>query len=68
MTATEPPVAGPIAAPTAARGRRIMLVVLSMVFTLWVAGLLTMYFMTVYPQRHPPARSHLPGMAADGGR
>ena len=55
MTATEPPPAVPQLTPALMppRRRRWMLAVLWVVFALWVAALLTMYFETVYPQRHP---------------
>jgi hypothetical protein len=43
------------AAPLSATTRRskIWLVITSLVFTVWIAGLIAMYFKTVYPQRHP---------------
>jgi hypothetical protein len=44
----------PAAKPLQPRPR--MLVVLSIVFVLWVAFLLTMYFTTVYPHRQIEAR------------
>ena len=58
MPATESP---PLDAPSPplmpsvmpARRRRRILAALWVVFALWVATLLTMYFATVYPQRHP---------------
>ncbi len=61
MTATEPPPQPPTHPPTveapgphvAPRVRRRTLAVLWVVFALWVAALLAMYFGTVYPQRHP---------------
>ena len=54
-TVTDPPptVAAQTPAPAPARHRRWVLVVLWVVFALWVAALVTMYFATVYPQRHP---------------
>lgn len=33
--------------------RRKMMMVLALVYALWLAGLLVMYFTTVYPARHP---------------
>ena len=44
----------PAADPLKPRPR--MLVVLAIVFALWLAFLLTMYFTTVYPHRHIEAR------------
>ena len=41
-----PPVPKPL------KPRRSLFVVLMIVFALWVAGLLAMYFTTVYPDRH----------------
>ena len=35
------------------RWRRAILIVLWVVFALWVAALVAMYFGTVYPHRHP---------------
>jgi type VI protein secretion system component VasF len=54
-TVTDPPPAVEPHPPSlaAARHRRWVLAVLWVVFALWVAALLTMYFATVYPQRHP---------------
>ncbi len=63
MPATEPlapppPPAGAEPVPTTGslmppRRRRLIFAVLWVVFALWVAALLAMYFATVYPQRHP---------------
>jgi hypothetical protein len=41
--------------PSAAqiKSRRLLLIALSLIFALWVAMMLVMYFSTVYPQRHP---------------
>ena len=39
----------------APRRRRAILIVLWIVFALWVAALLAMYFGEVYPRRHPKA-------------
>jgi hypothetical protein len=51
MTAGNP---APTAPPT---GRsKILLIITSMVFALWIAALLVMYFKTVYPQRHPATK------------
>ena len=52
MTATEPPIVEVQPDPSALRRRRT-LAVLGVVFALWVAALVAMYFGTVYPQRHP---------------
>ena len=43
----------PVAPDMPPRRRRLLLAVLWVVFALWVAALLAMYFVTVYPQRHP---------------
>jgi len=40
--------------PRPFRPRRALFVLLMIVFVLWVAGLLTMYFTTVYPSRVSP--------------
>ena len=37
--------------------RRKLMVVLAMVYALWLAALLVMYFTTVYPARHPTESS-----------
>jgi hypothetical protein len=51
-TETPPtPAVQPVFMP--ARRRRLLLAVLSLAFVLWVAALLAMYFLTVYPRRHP---------------
>lgn len=44
------------AAPDPLKPRPRLLMVLSIVFVLWVAFLLTMYFTTVYPHRYIEAR------------
>jgi hypothetical protein len=49
-TEHQPPASNPL------QPRPRMLVVLSVVFVLWVAFLLTMYFTTVYPHRQIEAR------------
>ena len=49
-------------APTPLKPRPKLLLVLSIVFVLWVAFLLTMYFTTVYPHRHIETR---PTVTAD---
>ena len=41
-----------IPSPQPLKPRPRLLVVLSIIFALWVAGLLAMYFKTVYPYRH----------------
>ena len=55
MTQDPPPAVAPVVTPSfmPARRRRAILLVLSIVFALWVATLLTMYFREVYPRRHP---------------
>ena len=62
MTATDAPAATAAAEPAAhphappqmaPRWRRAVMGVLWVVFALWVAGLVAMYFETVYPHRHP---------------
>ena len=59
MTLTDPETAepqtpSPISRATMPpRRRRAFLAVLWVAFALWVAALVTMYFGTVYPQRHP---------------
>jgi preprotein translocase subunit SecG len=32
---------------------KILLIVTSVLFGMWIAAMLVMYFKTVYPQRHP---------------
>ena len=51
MTATEP-AAEIQTPPMAPKKRRLTMAVLWVTFALWVAALLAMYFVTVYPQRH----------------
>ena len=46
----------PSAAADPLKPRPRMLVVLAIVFALWLAFLLTMYFTTVYPHRHIESR------------
>jgi len=46
------PPAGPVGYSTDLKPRPRLLLVLSILFALWVALLLTMYFTTVYPIRH----------------
>ena len=47
-----PPQAGPITYTTAVKPQPKLLLVLSIIFGLWVALLLSMYFTTIYPIRH----------------
>ena len=35
---------------------KILLIVSSITFGLWIAAMLLMYFKTVYPQRHPATK------------
>jgi hypothetical protein len=35
------------------KSRRLLLIALSLIFALWVAMMLVMYFSTVYPHRYP---------------
>ncbi len=35
------------------KGRRGLLILFSVIFAIWAGLMLTMYFTTVYPQRHP---------------
>jgi hypothetical protein len=35
------------------KSRRRLLIALALIFALWVAMMLVMYFSTVYPHRHP---------------
>jgi hypothetical protein len=43
------------------RPRRMLMVALGMILLIWMAVLLTMYFRTVYPQRHDnPRLTHAP--------
>ena len=48
--AAPPP--GPITYTTSLKPQRKALIILSIIFALWVALLLTLYFTTVYPSRH----------------
>ncbi len=48
--ASPPP--GPITYTTSLKPQRRALIILSIIFALWVAVLLTLYFTTIYPQRH----------------
>jgi hypothetical protein len=36
---------------------KILLIVTSMAFAIWIAGMLAMYFKTAHPVRHPQAHS-----------
>jgi hypothetical protein len=49
-----PPAAppGPITYTTALKPQRKLLVIISVIFALWVALLMTLYFTTIYPTRH----------------
>ena len=49
-SAAPPP--GPITYTTTLKPQRKALIILSIIFALWVAVLLTLYFTTIYPQRH----------------
>lgn len=40
-------------APRPLKPRRQLFVILLIVFAIWLAGLLTLYFAKVYPMRHP---------------
>jgi uncharacterized protein involved in exopolysaccharide biosynthesis len=40
------------APPTPIKPRRGLLIAMSVIFGVWVAFMLAMYFTTVYPQRH----------------
>ena len=42
----------PITYTTALKPQRKALIILSILFALWVAVLLTLYFTTIYPHRH----------------
>jgi hypothetical protein len=44
------------------RSRRLLLVVAAVIFAIWVAMMLVMYFTTVYPHRYP-ATSPIPNFA-----
>lgn len=63
MTATEPPApTAPTTQPAATGRQRLALVGFSVLFALWVAGLIAIYAFSVYPQRHPkagPATQHV---------
>ena len=49
--------AASIPSPQPLKPRPRLLLVLSIIFALWVAGLLAMYFKTVYPYRHDSTRN-----------
>ena len=50
----QPPAAppGPITYTTTLKPRPKLLLVLSILFALWIALLLVLYFTTIFPQRH----------------
>jgi hypothetical protein len=52
----------PVCAPL--KPRRKLLAVLMLGFAVWLGALLTLYFKTVYPQRHPSAAATRPGASA----
>jgi hypothetical protein len=60
-TSADPKVDRPLPEPKPFRPRRTLFVVLMIVFALWVAGLLSMYFTTVNRHRHqtPPSDEQL---------
>ncbi len=49
------------ASESATRSRRILLIVASVIFAIWVAMMIVMYFGTVYPHRYP-ATSPMPSL------
>lgn len=49
--------AGAESFPAPLKPRPRLLIALSIIFAIWVAGLLVMYAKTVYPYRHDPARN-----------
>ena len=51
-TALPAPPPGPVSYSTDLKPRPRLLLVLSILFAIWVALLLTMYFTTIYPIRH----------------
>ena len=51
-TPSPAPPPGPITYQTTLKPQRKALVILSIIFALWVALLLTLYFTTIYPARH----------------
>lgn len=67
---TRPRSAGPVAAATPMKPRRGLLVITSILFGLWVAALIAMYFGTVYRQRHSPmpTNASTPAVPAPGTR
>ena len=54
----------PTPTPNPLKPRPRLLLILSILFLLWVAFLLTMYFTTVYPHRHIEARPSAVARAA----
>ena len=53
----------PTSAADPLKPRPRMLVILAIVFALWLAFLLTMYFTTVYPHRHIESRPSVTAQA-----
>jgi hypothetical protein len=43
--------------------KKILLILTSLAFAIWIAAMLAMYFKTVYPLRHPKTKSDTPSAA-----
>jgi hypothetical protein len=44
--------------------KKMLLILTSLAFAIWIAAMLAMYFKTVYPLRHPRNKSETPATAS----
>lgn len=51
---------GDKAAEPPSRRSRLLLIICSSILAMWVAAMIAMYVVTVYPQRHPATPSVIP--------